>query len=95
MRLAVRVAGSRFFISRIARGRGGCCIWRIFILRRRVVMKTLAEVAKGLECKRFVWQALDWNTPAIEFYEKIGAEVLKEWVSLRMDEEAINKFLES
>eukprot|EP00520_Triparma_pacifica_P012620 CAMPEP_0118633404 /NCGR_PEP_ID=MMETSP0785-20121206/979_1 /TAXON_ID=91992 /ORGANISM="Bolidomonas pacifica, Strain CCMP 1866" /LENGTH=377 /DNA_ID=CAMNT_0006524277 /DNA_START=341 /DNA_END=1471 /DNA_ORIENTATION=+ len=38
-----------------------------------VLMRTLAKIAVKNGCKRFQWQALDWNVKAIEFYEKIGA----------------------
>ena len=40
-----------------------------------IVMKTLARLALSLDCQRVKWQALDWNTPAITFYNKIGARV--------------------
>eukprot|EP00522_Entomoneis_paludosa_P011686 CAMPEP_0172463268 /NCGR_PEP_ID=MMETSP1065-20121228/46546_1 /TAXON_ID=265537 /ORGANISM="Amphiprora paludosa, Strain CCMP125" /LENGTH=357 /DNA_ID=CAMNT_0013219171 /DNA_START=22 /DNA_END=1095 /DNA_ORIENTATION=- len=41
-----------------------------------VVMKALARLALSLSCTRMKWQALDWNTPALTFYEKkLGAAV--------------------
>jgi len=42
----------------------------------------------------FVWQAIDWNENAIAFYESIGAKLLKEWLTLRMDEAAIDRFVQ-
>jgi hypothetical protein len=36
---------------------------------------------------------LDWNTPAIAFYEKSGAKVLSDWRVVHMDENGIEKFL--
>lgn len=51
--------------------------------RRRGVGEKLWEhlVAKArqLGCKLIKWQVLDWNEPAIRFYEKIGAEIEKGW----------------
>ena len=44
--------------------------------------------------RRIEWNVLDWNTPAIEFYEKSGAKVLKDWLVAQMDENGINAFLE-
>jgi hypothetical protein len=32
---------------------------------------------------------LDWNEPAIQFYESLGADVLREWLTVRMDGEAL------
>jgi GNAT superfamily N-acetyltransferase len=52
----------------------------------------LAEVAAiALErgCARLEWAALDWNAPALDFYEKLGARRLDEWVMHRLDREAL------
>lgn len=43
--------------------------------------------------RRIDWHVLDWNTPAIEFYEKTGAKVLTDWCVAQMDEEGINNFV--
>ena len=43
--------------------------------------------------RRIEWNVLDWNTPAIDFYEKSGAKVLKDWLVAQMDEEGIDEFL--
>ncbi|MFV8370887.1 GNAT family N-acetyltransferase [Flavobacterium sp. LB2P74] len=45
--------------------------------------------------RRVEWNVLDWNTPAIEFYEKSGAKVLKDWYVVQMDEIGINHFVEN
>ncbi|WP_310379308.1 GNAT family N-acetyltransferase [Flavobacterium sp.] len=45
--------------------------------------------------RRIDWHVLDWNTPAIEFYEKSGAVVLKDWYVAQMDEEGINHFVDN
>ena len=45
--------------------------------------------------RRIDWHVLDWNTPAIEFYEKSGAKVLKDWYVVQMDEIGINHFVEN
>ncbi|MFM2368556.1 MAG: hypothetical protein RL619_856 [Bacteroidota bacterium] len=44
--------------------------------------------------RRIDWHVLDWNTPAIEFYEKSGAKVLKDWHVVQMDKVGIDTFLE-
>lgn len=44
--------------------------------------------------RRIEWNVLDWNTPAIEFYEKSGAKVLKDWLVAQMDEKGIQLFCE-
>jgi GNAT superfamily N-acetyltransferase len=42
-------------------------------------------------CGRFEWSVLHWNSPAIEFYEKLGAQAQKEWVRYRLDEKQIQQ----
>jgi GNAT superfamily N-acetyltransferase len=45
--------------------------------------------------RRIEWNVLDWNTPAIDFYNKSGAKLLEDWRVVNMDEAGINKFLEN
>jgi len=49
----------------------------------------LAQVALKNNCGRLVWQVLDWNTPSIEFYKSLGAETMKEWLTMRVTGEAL------
>ena len=45
-------------------------------------------------CTRYVWQVLDWNTPSIEFYEAMGAQVMREWLTCRVEGEALARLAE-
>jgi ribosomal protein S18 acetylase RimI-like enzyme len=36
-----------------------------------------------------VWEVLDWNEPAIGFYESLGAEVQRQWLNVRIEGEAL------
>lgn len=45
--------------------------------------------------RRIEWNVLNWNTPAIEFYKKSGANVLDDWRVAQMGENAIDYFLEN
>ncbi len=51
--------------------------------RRRGVGQRLfeafLEIAREKRCRLVKWQVLDWNEPAIKFYEKNGARMEKEW----------------
>ena len=65
-------------------------------LRRQGVghalLQHLAGIAVERGCGRLEWAALDWNEPAIRFYEKIGAVKLDEWTTFRLTEEALQRF---
>ncbi|MBX3210148.1 MAG: GNAT family N-acetyltransferase [Labilithrix sp.] len=53
------------------------------------LMRVLARTAVDRGCARFVWQVLDWNEPSIAFYEKLGAKIQREWLTVRMEGEAL------
>ena len=59
-----------------------------FALYTEIIKKGKAENVRRIE-----WNVLDWNTPAIDFYKKSGANVLKDWCVVQMDEKGINQFL--
>ena len=43
--------------------------------------------------KRIEWNVLDWNTHAIAFYEKSGANILQDWKVVQMNQEGITHFI--
>lgn len=55
--------------------------------------KKIIEQGKKEGVRRIEWNVLDWNTPAIEFYEKSGAKILDEWRVVHMDENGIDSFI--
>lgn len=55
----------------------------------------IIKQGKKDKVRRIEWNVLDWNTPAIEFYEKSGAKVLDEWRVAQMDEAGINYFVDN
>jgi GNAT superfamily N-acetyltransferase len=59
------------------------------------LMRTLARKAIDAHCKRFIWQVMDWNAPAIRFYEKIGAKVMPEWIAVRLDGPALTSLAQA
>jgi hypothetical protein len=46
-----------------------------------------------LRVKRINWEVLDWNEPAIDFYENKGATVMRDWDVVQMDEESIKNYI--
>lgn len=53
------------------------------------LLKELAIIALSKECARVEWDVLDWNQPAIEFYQKLGAVPLDGWTTYRLKGEAL------
>ena len=55
----------------------------------RQMLATLAQLALERGCGRFEWSVLDWNAPAIRFYEGVGADVMPQWRICRVDGDAL------
>ena len=57
----------------------------------RMLLSYIAHLAKTRDCGRFEWSVLNWNTPAIELYQKLGAVPTKEWTVYRLSGEALGR----
>ena len=55
--------------------------------------KRVMEYAASFNVKRVEWVVLGWNTPAIKFYEKTGATILKDWYLAQFDQEGLSNFI--
>ncbi|MFP1725412.1 GNAT family N-acetyltransferase [Lonsdalea quercina] len=60
----------------------------------KALLKTIAQYAVNRRCGRLEWSVLDWNQPAIDFYQSIGALPQEEWVRYRLDGDALLNFAE-
>ncbi|MES1952179.1 acetyltransferase [Salinisphaera sp. S4-8] len=70
------------YVTPDARGRGA----------GKALLQYLARLAVDEGCGRFEWSVLDWNTPAIEFYEAAGARPQSEWTTYRLAGDALARF---
>lgn len=50
----------------------------------RALLRELARIAKARDCGRMEWAVLDWNEPALGFYQTLGARQMKEWIVHRL-----------
>lgn len=50
----------------------------------KLFFRELIKIAKKEKCGRMEWCVLDWNTKAIDFYNKLGAEPLDDWIYYRL-----------
>lgn len=55
--------------------------------------KKVMEYGYKQGVKRIEWVVLDWNTPAVEFYKKTGAKVLRDWDTVQLEGEAIENYI--
>jgi GNAT superfamily N-acetyltransferase len=50
----------------------------------RALLRALARIAKERGCGRMEWAVLDWNEPALRFYQSLDARQMKEWIIHRL-----------
>jgi GNAT superfamily N-acetyltransferase len=55
----------------------------------KALLVHLAGIAVARGYGRFEWSVLDWNTPAIGFYQALGAKPMSEWTVMRVDGDAL------
>jgi len=58
----------------------------------KALLQRIAAIAVQRRCGRVEWTALDWNEPAIRFYEKLGAKQMTDWRLFRLSGEELKSF---
>jgi GNAT superfamily N-acetyltransferase len=58
-----------------------------------LLLDEVVKYAHKLGVRRINWEVIDWNEPAIAFYEKKGAKVLRDWDVVWLDETGINNYV--
>ena len=61
----------------------------------KALLQRLAQIAVDEGCTRLEWDVLDWNTPAIAVYERLGAKIMTEWRIMRLSDDALKALAES
>ena len=93
-------AGYAFFFDYYStfEGRAGLFLEDVYVREQyrgkkigNALMARVAAIAREENCFGVRWQVLDWNTPAIDFYRKIGAEFLDEWKTVSLQGDAFER----
>jgi GNAT superfamily N-acetyltransferase len=86
-----------FFTYSTFRARPSLYLEDIFVLPEQrgqgagvALFRACAREAVTVGCARMEWQVLAWNEPSIEFYKRLGARQMDDWLSFRLDGEALN-----
>jgi len=58
----------------------------------KALLVEVARIARERKCGRLEWAVLDWNDPAIRFYESLGAVRMPDWQICRVEGEALERF---
>ncbi|MGF1521901.1 MAG: GNAT family N-acetyltransferase [Leptolyngbyaceae cyanobacterium] len=60
----------------------------------KALLRALGKLTIERDCGRLEWMVLDWNEPAIAFYQRMGAELKEEWELCRVTGEALQRLAE-
>ncbi len=58
-----------------------------------LLLDTVVRYGQSMNVKRISWEVLDWNTPAITFYESKGANVLRDWNVVQLNAQGIKNYI--
>lgn len=61
----------------------------------KALLLQLVKIAAERNCGRVEWSVLNWNKPAIDFYESLGAVPMNEWTVYRLREADIQRLAQS
>ncbi|HXZ81384.1 MAG TPA: GNAT family N-acetyltransferase [Terriglobales bacterium] len=91
-----------FFNYSTWRGKSGLHLEDLFVQPEyrekgigKALLAELAEIAVQENCYGLRWEVLDWNTPAIDFYERVGGEVLRHWLPVRLTGQPLLRLAEA
>jgi len=93
------IVGLSFYWIRYSTWKGKFLFLEDFVIkeeykRQGIGSKLFEEtinICKQKKLNGMIWQVLDWNTPAIEFYKKYNADISKEWLNGKLTKHQINK----
>lgn len=87
-----------FFNYSTWQGKNGIYIEDLYILPEfrncgagKKILKYLCRLALAKDCGRVEWSVLNWNAPAIGFYDALGAEPLSDWIRYRLSGKPLDK----
>ena len=98
-----QIIGMSFYWIRYSTWKGKFLFLEDFVIKEeyrgkgigaRLFEETI-KVCKELNLNGMIWQVLDWNTPAINFYKKYDADINKKWLNGKLTKKKINKICSS
>jgi GNAT superfamily N-acetyltransferase len=95
-----RPAGLALFFYNYStwRGHAGLYLEDLFVVPEmrgkgigKALLRQVAQVAVREDCHAIVWMVVEWNEPALKFYESLGAEILGDWETMRLADAALER----
>ncbi len=92
-----KIVGLSFYWIRYSTWKGKFLFLEDFVIKEKYrregigskLFEETIKICKKLNLNGMIWQVLDWNTPAIDFYKKYNAEISKEWLNGKLTKKQI------
>ncbi|MEE2954159.1 MAG: GNAT family N-acetyltransferase [Bacteroidota bacterium] len=93
------IVGLSFYFIRYSTWKGKFLFLEDFIIKKQyrnqgigsLLFEATIKVCKQLDCNGMMWQVLDWNTSAINFYKKYNAEISDKWLNGKLTKEQLKE----
>ena len=94
-----KIIGLSFYWIRYSTWKGKFLFLEDFVIKKEYrgqgvgakLFEETIKVSKKLNLNGMIWQVLDWNTPAINFYKKYNAEISKKWLNGKLTKKQIDE----
>jgi GNAT superfamily N-acetyltransferase len=94
------IVGMALFYTKYSTWKGACIFLEDLVVRENFrgfglgkrLLEDLMIIARDRKVGRLEWQVLDWNSPAIGFYKKMGAALDEEWINCKFTFDQLQAF---
>lgn len=94
------IVGMALFYTKYSTWKGACIYLEDLVVREnfrgfglgKMLLEDLMIIARDRKVGRLEWQVLDWNSPAIGFYKKMGAALDEEWINCKFTFDQLQAF---
>ena len=95
-----KIVGMALYYTKYSTWKGKCIFLEDIIVTEsfrnkgigKLLFDAVVAVAKESKSQRLEWQVLEWNNPAIKFYQKLNANFDKEWINCKLTKEQIELY---
>lgn len=94
------IEGTAIFYYRYSTWKGKAIFLEDLVVRKekrgagigKKLLDAIVQEAKDVDARQVMWQVLDWNEPAINFYKKLGADLDEEWINCKLEFKQIQTY---
>ncbi|WP_339607738.1 GNAT family N-acetyltransferase, partial [uncultured Roseivirga sp.] len=95
-----KIEGVAIFYYRYSTWKGKAIFLEDLVVRKakrgagigKKLLDAIVQEAKDVDARQVMWQVLDWNEPAINFYKKLGTDLDESWINCKLEFKQIQEY---